>query len=46
MKTLTEFDTSKHHLEGGTLDYFHNYGLFCILEQINWEIANIHFEVL
>ena len=46
MKTLIEFDASKHHLEGGTLDYFHNYGLFWILEQINWEITNIHFEVL
>ena len=33
-------------LRGGTLDYFHNCGLFWILEHINWEIANIHFEVL
>ena len=46
MKTLIEFDASKHHLEGGTPDYFHNCGLFWILEHINWEIANIHFEVL
>ena len=46
MKTLIEFDASMHHLEGGTLDYFHICGLFWILEHINWEIANIHFEVL
>ena len=46
MKTLIEFNASKHHLEGGTPDYFHNCGLFWILEHINWEIANIHFEVL
>ena len=46
MKTLIEFDASKDHPEGGAPDYFHNYGLFWILELINWEIANIHFVVL
>ena len=46
MKTLIEFDASNHHLEGGTPNYFHNRGLFWILEYINWEIANMHFEVL
>ena len=46
MKTLIVFDTSKHHVKGGTPDYFHNCGLFWILEHINCEIANIHFEAL